>query len=350
MTPPVDVLQPEPALEKAEPASLAAAPPQPLHVTGLLDSLFEPDDLTPVIGRSYPTLQLRDVLRHDRSDELLRDLAIVISRRNELTPEEQKEFTSRLGQLSGKPRTSGLHVHPALNADREVNLDNGQRNRDNEISVIDSELFAKLGRRERPTADEWHSDIPFEKVPADYTSLKVHTLPPTGGDTLWASGDLLSPQFQSMADSLVGQFASPEFTAAAAHHGFKINQGPRGAAENVGEELSAEHPFVRTNPVTGWKSLFGGGFFLRSIKGLNPSESELIRRFSLGLLTQQHTAQVRYRWGKNDLAVWDNRSTFHAASFYYDGLSNRSGVRAVSCGERPYFDPNSRSRRAELGN
>ena len=223
-----------------------------------------------------------------------------------------------------------------------MNPDNGQRNRDNEISVIDSELFAKLRRRERTTADEWHSDIPFEKVS------------PTGGDTLWASGyelySLLSPQFQSMADSLVGQFALPEFTAAAARYGFKINQGHRGAAENVGEEHSAEHPFVRTNPVTRWKGLFGGGFFLRSIKGLKPSESELIRKFSLGLLTQQHTAQVRYRWGKNDLAVWDNCSTFHAAAFDYDGLGRRSGVHAVACGERPYFDRNSRSRRAELGN
>lgn len=88
LAPPVDILQAEPALKKAEPASLAAVPPQPLHTTGLLDSLFEPDDLRLVIGRCYPTLQLRDVLRHDRSDELLRDLAIVISRRNVVTPEE----------------------------------------------------------------------------------------------------------------------------------------------------------------------------------------------------------------------------------------------------------------------
>lgn len=107
---------------------------------------------------------------------------------------------------------------------------------------------------------------------------------------------------------------------------------------------------MRTNPVTRWTGLFGGGFFLRSIKGLKPSESELIRKFSLGLLTQQHTAQVRYRWGKNDLAVWDNRSTFHAATFDYDGLGRRSGVHAVSCGVRPYIDRNSRPRRAELGN
>jgi hypothetical protein len=30
--------------------------------------------------------------------------------------------------------------------------------------------------------------ITFEPVPSDYAILKIHTLPPTGGDTLWASG------------------------------------------------------------------------------------------------------------------------------------------------------------------
>jgi alpha-ketoglutarate-dependent taurine dioxygenase len=48
------------------------------------------------------------------------------------------------------------------------------------------------------------------------------------------------------------------------------------------------------------------------------------------------------------LAVWDNRSTFHAASPDYEG--DRAGVRAVSVGERPYYDPASQSRRDELGN
>ena len=33
----------------------------------------------------------------------------------------------------------------------------------------------------------WHADITFEPVPSDYAILKVHTLPETGGDTLWAS-------------------------------------------------------------------------------------------------------------------------------------------------------------------
>ena len=46
----------------------------------------------------------------------------------------------------------------------------------------------------------------------------------------------------------------------------------------------------------------------------------------------------------NDIAIWDNRCTFHCATFDFMGLGDRSGNRAVGCGERPYFDPNSMSR------
>lgn len=48
------------------------------------------------------------------------------------------------------------------------------------------------------------------------------------------------------------------------------------------------------------------------------------------------------------LAIWDNRSTFHSATFDYDGLGERYGVRAVSVGEAPFYDPQSKSRSEDL--
>jgi len=59
------------------------------------------------------------------------------------------------------------------------------------------------------------------------------------------------------------------------------------------------------------------------------------------------------RWVGADAeaAIWDNRSVYHAATPDYEGLGlgPRTGQRAVSLGERPYFDPNSSSRREALG-
>lgn len=335
----------------------------PLKTTGILDGQYKFEELTPAIGRVYPTAQLKDIIHNEKADELIRDLAITISRRGvvffkgqDLSPEDQKYLTDRLGHLTGKPATSGLHIHPVYNSQREsqdsVVDDKGTRNNDLEISVISSNLHRSLGVAPRSGADEWHSDITFEPVPADYTSLKVHTLPHTGGDTLWASGyetfDLLSAPFKKLLEGLTGFFYPPGFLRSAKEHGYPLHPGPRGAAENVDTHLSAEHPFIRTNPVTGWKSILGFGQHLDHVKDVSRDESDLIKKYVRDLVTQNHTTQVRYRWSKNDLAIWDNRSTYHAATPDYFDIGPRSGVRAVSCGERPYFDPNSKSRREEL--
>jgi alpha-ketoglutarate-dependent taurine dioxygenase len=91
----------------------------------------------------------------------------------------QKELVQRLGQLSGKPATSGLHVHPVANSGREHSV------KDDEISVISSEqrktLYRDRNNRKQSSRREWHSDITFEPIPSDYTLLRLTQLPRTGG-------------------------------------------------------------------------------------------------------------------------------------------------------------------------
>ena len=48
---------------------------EPLKLSGALDS-FDSFDVTPVIGREFPTANLKEWLQAPNSDELLRDLAI----------------------------------------------------------------------------------------------------------------------------------------------------------------------------------------------------------------------------------------------------------------------------------
>ena len=94
-----------------------ATPPKP---SGALDA-YESFDVTRVVGTEFKQggAQLADLLKAPNSDDLIRDLAILVAARGvvffraqELTIEEQKELTQRLGVLSGKPDTSGLHIHP----------------------------------------------------------------------------------------------------------------------------------------------------------------------------------------------------------------------------------------------
>jgi alpha-ketoglutarate-dependent taurine dioxygenase len=124
---------------------------------------------------------------------------------------------------------------------------------------------------------------------------------------------------------------------------------------------------IRTNPVTGWKSIFPVGGHVAYVNGVTKEESEHLLGWFLDLVYKNHDLQVRFKWqNRNDIgklliswgnrallirwaAIWDNRSVFHTATFDYDDQGERFGNRAVGLGERPYFDPNSTSRRAALG-
>ena len=179
-------------------------------------------------------------------------------------------------------------------------------------------------------------------------------LPKTGGDTLWASGyevyDRISPAYQKFLEGLTATYAQPVFNESAAKNGFKLYSEARGAPENVGIDLRAIHPVVRTNPVTGWKSVFAVGHHAKRINELSEAESKHLLDWFVQLIVENHDLQVRHRWqNENDVAIWDNRSVYHTATYDYEGLGERLGQRAVSLGERPYLDPKSSSRRLALG-
>jgi alpha-ketoglutarate-dependent taurine dioxygenase len=173
-------------------------------------------------------------------------------------------------------------------------------------------------------------------------------------DTLWASGyelyDRLSPPYQKFFEGLTATYAQPGFGAAAKENGFELYSKPRGSPDNVGSDLTAQHPVIRTNPVTGWKSIFAVGHHVQQINGLTQEESRRNLDWFVQLIVENHDLQVRHRWeNENDLAIWDNRSVYHTATYDYEGLGARTGQRAVSLGERPYLDLNSKSRREDLG-
>jgi len=97
----------------------------------------------------------------------------------------------RLGELTGKPKTSGLHIHPIMNSksesggDPEINtISSTQRNKF--LPKSDPSIMSP----KRQNTAYWHSDTAFEPVPADYTSLRLTQVPKTGGGTkLQIKGD-----------------------------------------------------------------------------------------------------------------------------------------------------------------
>ena len=113
---------------------VAAPAPQPTSL-----ARFEPVDETAHIGTSFPAgVQLSAWLAAPDADTLVRDLARLVAHRGvvffsnqDITIEEQKVLGQKLGELTGKPSTSKLHLHPISEVKSELGA---------EVSVIDSKM------------------------------------------------------------------------------------------------------------------------------------------------------------------------------------------------------------------
>lgn len=105
-------------------------------------SAFESYDTTVHIGTTFPSrsVQLSKLLTAPNSDELIKDLATLVSHRGvvfftdqDIAIEQQKQLGTRLGELSGKPASSKLHKHPISEDTPELGAD---------VSVITSLGYA----------------------------------------------------------------------------------------------------------------------------------------------------------------------------------------------------------------
>ena len=95
----------------------------------------------------------------------------------------------------------------------------------------------------------------------------------------------------------------------------------------------AEHPIVRTHPVTGRKALFVNRGFTTRLKGLSKLESDAILEM-LWRHAETPEFQCRFRWQENSVAFWDNRCVQHNAINDYHGR-RRVMHRVTIEGERP---------------
>ncbi|MBX3129060.1 MAG: taurine dioxygenase [Polyangiaceae bacterium] len=161
-----------------------------------------------------------------------------------------------------------------------------------------------------PKIDTWHTDMTFMEQPPLGSILRATVVPPSGGDTLWASlfgaWDALSDRLQRYLD---GMTATHSFA-----HGFRHSLAEAGGWDRLGDAVRANppvhHPVVRRHPVSGRKALFVNRLFTTHLDGVKESESDALLRF---LFDHLETPEIscRFRWRPHSIAFWDNRSTLH---------------------------------------
>jgi len=171
-------------------------------------------------------------------------------------------------------------------------------------------------------------DVSCDAEPPMGSILYLKEVPPEGGDTLFASMyaayDKLSPPIKQLVEGLT-----------AIHDGEPVYRGRFGYAATEKGFPKAEHPVVRTHPVTGRKALFVNRNFTTQIKELSRLESDALLEM-LYRHAETPEFQCRFRWQPNSVAFWDNRCAQHHAMWDYFP-QHRHGYRVTIKGDRPFY-------------
>ena len=246
------------------------------------------------------TLQLR---------ELLNEHEVLFFRDQDISPGRQKALAMTFGPLQTHPAYATVEGFP-------------------EITILES-------KPDKPTKIEaWHSDMTFRQHPPMGTVLKSVIVPPSGGDTLWASMtsayDALSLKMQQFLDGLT---AVHDFA-----HGFRESLAEPGGQDRLADAVAANppvrHPVIRSHPETGKKVIFVNALFTTHIEELSSRESEAVLHYLYQHITTPEFT-CRFRWQPNSIAIWDNRSTQHKPINDYFP-AHRLLQRITIDGDQPY--------------
>ena len=181
--------------------------------------------VTPRIGAEVDGLTLAKPLINRQVEELHQALAehqVLFFRDQPLDVESHKALGRCFGELHIHPNTPGPEGHP-------------------EILPIHADANSK-----RIAGEYWHSDVSCDEEPPLGSILYLHTVPPVGGDTLFASQyaayDALSWRMKVYLEGLTATHSGD--------HVYRATNVLVGRDDRGKVFPKASHPVIRTHPVT----------------------------------------------------------------------------------------------------
>ena len=267
--------------------------------------------LTPTIGVEVGGIDLRtlpDAATLRALRDALLEWKVLFFREQDITTDEHVAFARAFGELEVHPFAPHKPGYPEVLA---ITHGPGNRGREN----------------------TWHSDVTWRLEPSLGSILRAVEIPEVGGDTLFAD---MYAAYEGLKDEVKAEIEGRNAVHDFNH--FRKGMRKRGMSEAEIEEFNrkypeVEHPIVRTHPETGRKGLYVNAAFTMRIVGMEKERSDsLLRHLYAQASIPEY--QCRFRWRKNSLAFWDNRSTQHyAASDYYPAV--RAMERVTIVGDRP---------------
>jgi len=282
---------------------------------GAIRDSIRVEPLTCAIGAEISNVSLADAAIDEALFAEIRALwlrhRVLFFRDQEISRAEHVAFARRFGELEDHPVAGSDPDHPGL-----------------------VRIYKTPDKPNDRYENAWHTDATWREKPPLGCVLRCVECPPVGGDTMWANMVLA---YEKLPEAVKHQIAGLR-----ARHSIEASFGAAMPAEKRlalhAQFPDAEHPVVRTHPETGEKILFVNAFATHFTNFHAPAHVRYGQDYAPGaahllqyLISQAFIPeyQVRFRWKKNSVAFWDNRSTQHYAVMDYppcDRKMERAGI------------------------
>ncbi|MFK4599934.1 TauD/TfdA dioxygenase family protein [Streptomyces pristinaespiralis] len=304
------------------PHTLRPGEPAPAQVRpGVLRGSIKVEPLTCTLGAEIAGVSLADAARDDdlftEIKGLLLRYKVLFLRDQDISRAEHVAFARRFGRLEDHPVAGSDPDHPGL-----------------------VRIYKDLDSPAEHYENALHTDGTWRENPSMGAVLRCVESPPVGGDTIWVD---MAEAYNRLPEHIRTQIEDLR-----ARHSIEATFGAvlpdEKRRELKAQFPDAEHPVVRTHPETGEKILFVNAFTTHFVNYHTPRNVRFGQDYAPGaglllnyLISQAAVPeyQVRFRWRKNSVAIWDNRSTQHyAVQDYWPAV--RKMERAGIVGDRPF--------------
>lgn len=230
---------------------------------------------------------------------------VIFLRDQDITPEQHLAFARRFGKLELHPISPTVPGHDEL-------------------------LLLARGAGVRNGEDEFHADVTFKACPPKCSVLRGIEVPEYGGDTIWID---MAAAYRGLPNAVQQQIAGLH-----AVHDFEPVFGHRLSGDRLEamrrDYPAMKHPIVVRHPETGEQILYVNRLFTTHLadaytaKGMTRAESDALLAKLFDVVTIPEN-QVRFRWRRNSMAIWDNRATQHYAVYDYADPEGRQTRRVM---------------------
>jgi len=288
---------------------------------GAIRNSIRVEPLTCAIGAEVSNVSLADAALDDTLLAEIQQLwmrhKVLFFRDQDITRAEHVAFARRFGDLEDHPVAGSDPDNPGL-----------------------VRIYKTPDKPNDRYENAWHTDATWRESPPLGCVLRCVECPPVGGDTMWAN--------MALAYEMLPATVKEQIRGLRARHSIEASFGAAMPIEKRhalhAQFPDAEHPVVRTHPVTGEQVLFVNAFTTHFTNFHTPANVRYGHDYTSGafqllqyLISQAAIPeyQVRFRWTKNAIAMWDNRSTQHYAVMDY-APCHRKMERAGIVGDKPY--------------